>query len=169
MPLEQRSPRLERSLWAFFAGGTLVLALLGRVAAHPAAPAAVAAAPELRAPPVAGLRLGNGHMLAVQREPPLLVELGPGADAARGVAAPAEVGARVEPAAGVPLRAWAPADLNLVGDLGDLEARADGVWVTSGKTRTRCRLALPLRADATGFAVASYQPLSAVAAVAGTN
>src|SRR5204863_55708 len=85
MPLVQRTARHERLTWTLFGGGTLLLALLSRVGgttpvAEAAASAQAVAVHDL-AP--AALRLRNGHLLAIQKAPPLLVELGPAGAAGR--------------------------------------------------------------------------------------
>jgi hypothetical protein len=169
MPLTEREPRMEQRIWASVGGGVLLFSTLTVLVVAPggvaearqvrvAPPSKEApAAPEARQPPMA-LRLRNGHLLAVQRHPPALVELGPRAAAPRGIESPGEVvgGAGQGGAQGVALKIWASGNVASLRDISGIGQGADGIYLLSARSRTLCRLALPLEPGADRFSIAAF-------------
>ena len=166
MPLTEREPRAERRMWNSVGGGLLLFSTLAAVVAAPGGKAAarqvrVTPQPEAPAPaelaPMA-LRLRNGHTLVAQQKPPALVEMGPQATAPLGVGSAREVvGTAPRPAPdAVALKVWASGNVASLRDLSGIGEGADGIYLLSAKSRTLCRLSLPLAPDADRFAVAEY-------------
>ncbi|MFO0746905.1 MAG: hypothetical protein U1F43_14720 [Myxococcota bacterium] len=112
--------------------------------------------------------MAHGHVLvAKQRHPVRLIELGPAGDDPLGLPAPPLPGDALalpgEAASDlVPLAEWAPADdaaTARIADISDLSADPSGVWILAGRSHLVARLALPLDPASATFAATDLRPL----------